>query len=396
MLRIGVGTSAHRNPERAGREAAEAALAQAGVTSCDFVMLFSTVGYDQQVILDAVRRVPGEARLAGCSGEGVIAQGMGNESSHVVSVMVWKSDELRFTAGKACGLGAGVREVGAAVAQQVSAAAGADPLVLFLFPDGLKFNTDQFAEGFQSASRLGKKLKVVGGLAGDDFTLTKTYQYHDGEVFSEGITWALLQGKGDVMVGVTHGCVPLGVEARVSRAQEDVIFEIDGRPATKFLDEYLAPEDVRVHARSLGASLSLGFKAPREIVNEYDEYVIRGLRSRDEATGVVSLYANVPGPSVRLMRRDPEKMAEGIEELIGRMKQGLGDKRPAVVLQFECLARGKHMFREDDKMRLLGMLQAPFGREVPWIGFYCYGEIAPVGDFQVMHHNYTTVMTVIA
>jgi hypothetical protein len=109
----------------------------------------------------------------------------------------------------------------------------------------------------------------------------------------------------------------------------------------------------------------------------------------------VSLYADVPGSTVRLMRRDPEKMAQGIEQLIRRMKQDLADKRPAVVLQFECLARGKHMFREDDKLRLLQMLQTPFGA-VPWIGFYCYGEIAPVGDFQLMHHNYTTVMTVIA
>jgi hypothetical protein len=396
MLRIGVGTSAHRNPERAGREAAERALAQAGVTSCDFVMMFSTVGYDQAVILNAVRRVTGNAQLSGCSGEGVIAQGVGNESSHVVSVMVWKSDELRFSHGKAQGLAAGVREVGAAVAQQVNEIAGDDALALFLFPDGLKFNTDQFSEGFARASRLRKGLKIAGGLAGDDFTLTKTYQYHDGEVFSEGVSWALLQGKGEVVMGVTHGCVPLGAEAQVSRAEEDVIYEIDGRPATNFLNEYLAPEDVQVHARSLGASLSLGFKAPREIVSQYDEYVIRGLRSRDEATGVVALYANVPGQTVRLMRRDPEKMAQGIDELIARMKSELGDRRPAVVLQFECLARGKHMFREEDKMSLLKMLQAPFGGEVPWIGFYCYGEIAPVGSIPIMHHNYTTVMTVIA
>jgi hypothetical protein len=396
MLRIGVGSSAHRNPERAGREAAEAALKQAGVTSCDFVMMFSTVGYDQKMVLDAVRRVTGQARLTGCSGEGVIAQGMGNESSHVVSVMVWKSDELKFTIGKAQGLAAGVREVGAAVAQQVNEVAGDDALALFLFPDGLKFNTDQFSEGFQQVARLRKGLKVAGGLAGDDFTLTKTYQYHDDEVFSEGVSWALLHGKGDVVVGVTHGCVPLGAEAKVSRAQEDLIYEIDGRPATKFLDEYLAPEDVQVHARSLGASLSLGFKAPKEIVSQYDEYVIRGIRSREEDSGVVALYANVPGESVRLMRRDPEKMAQGIEELIGRVKSELGDKRPAAVLQFECLARGKHMFREEDKLGLLKILQAPFGGEVPWIGFYAYGEIAPVGSIPVMHHNYTTVMTVIA
>ena len=95
------------------------------------------------------------------------------------------------------------------------------------------------------------------------------------------------------------------------------------------------------------------------------------------------------------MRRDPEKMARGVDELAARMKGSLGGRKPAAVLQFECLARGKHMFREEEKMGFLQKLQSPFGPDVPWIGFYCYGEIAPVKDINFMH-NYTTVVTVIA
>jgi small ligand-binding sensory domain FIST len=96
-----------------------------------------------------------------------------------------------------------------------------------------------------------------------------------------------------------------------------------------------------------------------------------------------------------MMRRDPEKMAAGIEELVARVKGSLGGKRPAAVLQMECLARGKHMFREEEKMTFLEKIQGPFTREIPWIGFFCSGEIAPVRDLNFMH-NYTTVLSVIA
>src|SRR2546423_8724145 len=92
----GVGMSHHRNPRIAGREAAERALAIAGIDRPDFVFLFASVGYEQRTLLDAVRAATGGAPLAGGSGGGNIA-GVGSAPSKLsVTPMTIHSHEIRF------------------------------------------------------------------------------------------------------------------------------------------------------------------------------------------------------------------------------------------------------------------------------------------------------------
>jgi hypothetical protein len=52
------------------------------------------------------------------------------------------------------------------------------------------------------------------------------------------------------------------------------------------------------------------------------------------------------------------------------------------------------MFREQEKRQLLGELQEQIDREAPWLGFYTYGEIGPVGKLDCFH-NYTLVLAAI-
>jgi hypothetical protein len=88
-------------------EAAQAALISGGMTSCDLVLVFATVGYDQQELLRGVRSVTGNSALAGCTGEGVITQtgpagGMAykltgpERGEERVGVMAFSSDVIRF------------------------------------------------------------------------------------------------------------------------------------------------------------------------------------------------------------------------------------------------------------------------------------------------------------
>ena len=96
---IGVGISHHRNPLMAGREAVQMALKGGRVGKPDFSFLFATVGYNQEVLLKAVREATGGASLCGCSAEGTIARGVADESNFSVVVMTIRSDELRFYNG---------------------------------------------------------------------------------------------------------------------------------------------------------------------------------------------------------------------------------------------------------------------------------------------------------
>src|SRR5262249_24800754 len=150
----------------------------------------------------------------------------------------------------------------------------ADTRALLVFADGLSFNFDRFTAGLASEVALDGKLPMVGGTAADHFEQERTYQYCDDEVISDGVSWALLSGPVPVAPAVRHGCVPIGVERTVTRAEGNVIHEIDGKPALDVLKEYLPEEEVDAwRQRSIG-NTCLGFEAPAHM-KDYGEYVIR-------------------------------------------------------------------------------------------------------------------------
>jgi hypothetical protein len=134
--KAGVGMSQHHNPNIAGREAAEQALKEAGVSKSDFAFMFGSIGYDQRSLVRAVRGATGGAPLTGCSAEGTINGDDFDESNFSVVVTAISSDELHWTNGLATGLSAEPHAVGQRVAQELIPHLSADTTGLFVFPDG--------------------------------------------------------------------------------------------------------------------------------------------------------------------------------------------------------------------------------------------------------------------
>src|SRR5919199_3810083 len=102
-IKAGVGMSRHHNPTVAGREAAEQALEEAGVSKPDFIFMFGSIGYDQRSLLQAVRETTGGAPLTGCSAEGTINGEDADESGFSVVVTAISSEELHWANGIAAG-----------------------------------------------------------------------------------------------------------------------------------------------------------------------------------------------------------------------------------------------------------------------------------------------------
>ena len=208
------------------------------------------------------------------------------------------------------------------------------------------------------------------------------------------MAWALLSGGAQIAWAVSHGCVPVGVEYQVTRSQGNVIYEIDDRPVLELLKDYATEEEIEDWAKIV-MTFSLGLEAPTHM-QDYDEYIIRGMvGGKDETTGSVTIPTEMPeGTSVWLTRRDYEKLTKGVERAAEEIKAQLGEEPAGLVFQFDCTARGKVFLREHQKLRLLETLRGRIGPDVPWLGFYTYGEIAPVGEHNCFH-NLTVVLTAI-
>jgi hypothetical protein len=389
-ITAGVGMSRHHNPNVAGREAAEQALENADVERPDFVFMFATVGYDQHSLLRAVRETTGEVPLSGCSAEGTISGDDADESNFSVVVMVTFSDELRWRNGLARGLGADSVAAGQRVAQDLSSDLRADAIGLFVFPDGTTVNFDEFFAGLEGDLPSDRFLPIWGGGAGDNLALVQTYQYCDDEIASDGVAYALLSGEAQPVSAIGIGYIPIGNERIVTRSQGNVIYEIDGKPALEVLQEYLSDRDLAEDWRHYAISCVLCLEAPTYMKDE--GYVVRTILSVDATDGSATVQTEIPeGTSVWMSSRDPEKVSAGLDRMADHIKKELGGNQPNLLFQFDCCSRGKLMFREQEKMRVLRQFRRAIGPEVPWVGFHTYGEIGPVGKHNC-YHNQTAVV----
>ena len=379
--KAGVGMSRHHNPNVAGREAAEQALEKAGVDRPDFVFLFGSIGYDQHSLVRAVREITGGAPLTGCSAEGTINGDDADESNFSVVVTAISSDELHWMNGLAAGLRADPRDAGKRVAQDLLPHLSAETIGLFVFPDGVSLSLEHFFAGLEGTLSSERFLPMWGGGAGNNYIFGEpTYQYCDDEVVSDGVSYALLSGKAQASWAISHSLIPIGGERKVTRSQGNVIYEIDGKPATEVLNEYL-PEGALADERDWSRyaySLALTSKAPSYMKDE--EYIVRGVPQLNLTDGSVTVQTEVTeGTSVWFSSRDKEKITAGLDRMAAQIKEQLGGAQPKLVFQFECSTRGKLMFREQEKLQLLKRLRQSVNPDVPWAGFYTEGrELGPV------------------
>lgn len=389
---VGVGFSDHRNPLQAGKEAARKALGQAGVAKPDFVFVFATVGYNQPALIRSIREATAGAPLSGCSGEGVITRDAIAETNFGVSVMVISSDELKFRNAFVEEIDGAAELAGEGLAAEVKPFLDGENPACFLFADGLVFNFDPFLQAFEKA--LQYPLPIFGGLAADNWAAQKTFQYHDDQVFSGGISCVVMTGKGSIAWGIDHGCVPVGTQRTITRSEGNVIREIDGIPALDALKEYFE-EDWQSQWNKTSLNLCLGLPAPVEIQGEYGKYIIRYMSGKDDQAGSVTIQSEIPaGTDIRIVRRDKELIRNGLKDISTNLRETLGDRKAKFVLQFECVGRGKVVFREQEKIEMIRSLQEDIGSDIPWLGFYSYGEIGPIKQVNCFH-NFTSVIIVV-
>ncbi len=389
----GVGMSHHRNATRAAQDAVAQAVAAMGGGTADFVFLFASVGYPQATLVRAVYDAAGGAPLCGCSGEGVIVRDQADETNFSVAVMTIRSDEIHFQNGVSHGLKADSEAVGRSMAGDLRPHLQPDTIALFAFPDGLTCNYDRLMAGFEQELSNERQLPVVGGFAGDNWGMEHTYQYCNGDVVSDGVAWALLSGAARLLSSVNHGCIPVGTERTITRAEGNVIYEIDHRPVLEVLEEYMTVSELADWGEA-ASTLSLAFKTPSSFEG-YDEFMVRYIPVRDVEAGSITIPTEMSeGTKVWTTRRDYDRMVQGVNQMADHMLHQLGGATPKLAFQFDCAGRGAAIFQDEQKINLVTALQRRIGGDIPWMGFYTYGELGPVSGYNCFH-NYTVVLVII-
>jgi hypothetical protein len=387
MTNAAVGFSLDPDPIRAAQDVMRSVQSQLSESEADLLLVFATAGYDQQVLLGALR-TQSHARLVGCSAEGIITGAGSNECDHAVTVMALQSNTLAFEPFLVEGFTEDSARVGAVVGGLI--AARPDTFGVLLFPDGLGGDCSAFLEAVEE-SRGTVRPTIVGGAAADGLLLEHTYQYLDHRIVSGGVSGVLLRGPGTLDVVVGHGCTPLGNPLTITRATESWLEELDGQSAWHALEGYLEGDTNDLHIEQLN-HICFGELLPAEEAKGYAPYIIRtplGLRKENGALSLPGGGLEL-GKTFRVVRRDPllirQRNAECARELANRHAHP-----PKAVMQFDCAGRGKLLFGSAATAELVTPLQSALGGNPPWIGFHTYGELAPLAG-KVRYHNLSVAL----
>lgn len=371
MILSGVGLSNYYEPFQAGADAARQAISALGGKKPSIIIVFASVAFDQQKMLDGVRSCAEQTPIVGCSDAGeIIGDGPHQKS---IAVMAIFSDQLQFTPGIGRDIKNNAREAGQIFARDIISRAPSPLKSLWMFPDVLAGNGADVVRGVLDI--MGVHFPLAGGAPGDDFLFKETYQYFDGKVVSGSVTGVGLTGEFSMGIGVRHGWLPIGTAMQVTKSEGSVVHELDGKPAISIYENYFGARAEELRKEPL-ARIAITYPLGVRVENS-DEYLIRDPIMVNEK-GSITCAAEIPqGSEVRLMIGSKETAIEAARMAAEHAREGLGGANAKAIIVFNCIAREK--LYGPKAIEEIHAIHGVFGEEVPLIGFYTYGEQAPLG-----------------
>jgi small ligand-binding sensory domain FIST len=345
-------------------------------------------GGNLHALLDSLSSAAGTPYVVGCSATGVLGAGRELERGPAIGVLGVRSDRIRatpflFRDEGDLGMTAGVR-----LGQRLIHSRDTDDLLL-VWPDPHHVRPDRLLQGLDAV--LGP-VRIVGGAASIGTAERSTFQFCGSETAHDAVSGLRLGGEFRQVIEVTQGCHPLGEPLRVTRSHENMILELEGRPAFELLRErapagLMEDLDWALHFLFVGLVPDPGDGGP-----DAGEYLIRNIVAADPDTGVVAASVRIgEGQSVVFARRDADSARRDLHRAIERAASPSDRARLRFGMYFNCLARGRSLYECDGvDMALLG--EAFPG--LPLLGFYCNAEIAPLrGTNQLF--TYTGVLLLV-
>jgi len=363
------------DPGAAARRAVEEARAALGDLPPSLAVLFASAHFlgSAEALVASVAEQTGSLPLIGCVAEAVAGGAREVESEPAVALWLGaglgpvESFAMEFVRTPSGGAYGGYR-----FAQET---AGVHLMICdpFSFPaDGLLAHLNERVPG----------AVVMGGMASGGLRSRQTRLFLDGRVLSRGAVGAHLP-RAEVHPLVAQGCRPVGNPYIITRADGNVIHELGGRQPLARLRELAAMLPGR-DQELLAQGVHLGV-----VIDEYraepgqGDFLIRGVVGADPESGAMVVGDEIQvGRTVQFHVRDADSADQDLRRALDRESAALGGRRPAGALLFTCNGRGSRLFSEPDHDA--GLIAKMLG-EIPVAGFFCAGELGPVGRRNFLH-----------
>lgn len=231
---------------------------------------------------------------------------------------------------------------------------------------------------------------LIGGMASGGRGPGENALFFNGEHVGFGAVGVLIQGGPQIESVVSQGCRPVGQNYIVTKAEDNLVQELGGKPAMERLQEIFV--DLTERDQELvqqGPHLGI-------VMNEYQEtfemgdFLISNVVGVDKKSGAVAIGNRVRvGQTVRFHVRDAQTAHEELHALLTRCVDS-SETAPEAALLFSCNGRGTRLFPGANHDA--GSIQKRLNT-VPLTGFFAQGELGPVGGKNYIH-GYTASIAV--
>jgi hypothetical protein len=324
------------------------------------------------------------APIIGCSTSGEIAGDEVVDDSLVATAVGFDHTRLR-TASATIAEAKASYAVGEELARQLN---DASLRHVFVVSDGLNVNGSDLARGL--ASGVSEGVSITGGLSGDAAHFVETWVIADDAAGPHRIAAVGLYGD-HLRVGCASmgGWQPFGPRRAITRAEGNVLYELDGRSALDLYKTYLGD-----HADQLPGSALL-FPI---VVTETNggQGVVRTVLSVDEQAKSMTFAGDIPqGGTAQFMKTNVDDLVDGATGAAETSLAGLGGQRPDLALLVSCVGRKLVMKQRVEEE--VEAIRDVFGAKTTIAGFYSYGELCPFSAGEECRlHNQTMTITAFA
>ena len=330
---------------------------------------------------DELRVIFPKAHILGCSTGGQIQNNEVLDNEIVALAITFDNTRLKLVR-KPISASGDSHICGAAIGNSLAA----DDLAgIFILSDGLKVNGSALVAGITSA--VGSNIPVTGGLAGDGAAFIETLVGAD-DAPRQGRVAAIGFYGSSIRFG--HGCAGgwdvFGPRRRITKAEGNVLLELDGEPALDLYERYLGEDAEGLPGTALLFPLQIC--DPQRPENS----MVRTVLAVDREKRSMTFAGDVPqGWSAQLMRGNFDRLSAGAADAARQAQPGIGEAESVAIL-VSCIGRrllmGQHI---GDEVEAAG---AELGGKTLRLGFYSYGEISMHAASGICElHNQTMTVT---
>jgi hypothetical protein len=254
----------------------------------------------------------------------------------------------------------------------------------FILSDGSKVNGSELVRGMNMVKS--NDALITGGLAGDGTKFEETLVGlntipESGKIVAIGFYGDKLQFSH----GSLGGWESFGLEREVTKANANVLYEIDQKNALDLYKKYLGKYADELPGSALLFPLSMS-------VSNNEQSIVRTILSIDENDQSMTFAGDIPvGSKVRFMKANFDRLIDAASDAAVDCT-AMNNTHPQLALLVSCVGRKIILAnRIDEEVEAVADI---FGSNTTISGFYSYGEISPLKSTTTCElHNQTMTIT---